>query len=46
MKPSRVSEAIKILNASAEEFSVERQPETRKSAASKKAKKDTRNPRK
>jgi hypothetical protein len=46
MKSSRVSEAIKILNASAEEFSVESIPKTRKKAASKKAKKVIRKPRK
>jgi hypothetical protein len=46
MKPSRVSEAIKILNASAEEVSVERDSKTRKSVAPKKAKKVTRKPRK
>jgi hypothetical protein len=46
MKSSRVAEAIKILNASAEEVSVELKPKTRKSVAPKKAKKVTRKPRK
>ena len=46
MKSSRVAEAIKILNASAEEFSVELKPKTRKTEAPKKAKKVIRKPRK
>jgi hypothetical protein len=46
MKPSRVAEVIKILNASLEEFSVETKPKSRKSVAPKKAKKVVKKPRK
>jgi len=39
MKPTRVQEAIKILNSSAEEFYIDEKPKARKAAAKKKAKK-------
>jgi hypothetical protein len=42
MKASRVQQALKILNASAEEFIVEGKPKARKSAVGKKTKKVTR----
>jgi hypothetical protein len=45
MKTSRVQQALKILNAHAEEFSFEGKPKTRKSAARKKAKKVVKKPR-
>jgi hypothetical protein len=46
MKASRVQQALKILNASAEEFAVEGKAKSRKSTASKKPKKVTRKPQK
>jgi len=46
MKASRVQQALKILNASAEEFSVESKTKARKSVASKKPKKVARKPQK
>jgi hypothetical protein len=46
MKASRVQQALKILNAHAEELSFEGKPKTRKSAAPKKPKKATKKPRK
>jgi hypothetical protein len=44
MKASRVQQALKILNASAEEFIVEGKPKARKSTVGKKPKKVTRKP--
>jgi len=46
MKASRVQQALKILNASAEEISVERISRVRKSAARKKTKQVVKKPRK
>jgi len=39
MKPTRVQEAIKILNSNAEECRIDEKPKARKAAAKKKAKK-------
>jgi len=39
MKPTRVQEAIKILNSSAEELYIDEKPKVRKATAKKKAKK-------
>jgi hypothetical protein len=44
MKASRVQQALKILNAHAEEFSFEGKPKVRKSAAPKKSKKAVKKP--
>jgi hypothetical protein len=46
MKASRVQQALKILNASTEEFIVEGKPKARESAVGKKPKKVTRKPQK
>jgi hypothetical protein len=46
MKISRVKQALKILNANAEEFSIEGKAKGRKTVASKKPKKVTRKPQK
>jgi hypothetical protein len=46
MKASRIQQALKILNASAEEISVAGIPKVRKSAARKQAKKVVKKPRK
>jgi hypothetical protein len=44
MKPTRVQEAIKILNSNAEEFHIDEKPKARKAAAKKKAKKVVKKP--
>jgi hypothetical protein len=38
MKPSRIQQALRILNSSAKEFQIEEKPKARKSAAQKKSK--------
>jgi hypothetical protein len=44
MKITRVQEAIKILNSSAEEFYIDKKPRARKTTAKKKAKKVVKKP--
>jgi hypothetical protein len=44
VKPSRVQQAIKILNSSAEEFYIDKKPRARKTTAKKKAKKVVKKP--
>jgi len=44
MKITRVQEAIKILNSSAEEFYIDKKPRARKTTARKKAKKVVKKP--
>jgi len=44
MKITRVQEAIKIMNSSAEEFYIDKKPRARKTTARKKAKKVVKKP--